>query len=570
MDAIGDPDIAESPTQDGQQAYAFRGATGLRLSIIIPVRNRWGPLVTCLEALAQQKDPPEFEIVIVDDGSDSLFPWDRVPPKLQTRLRLVRQTPLGISAARNAGVGAATGEVLVFVDSDCVPHAAFLRRLTETIDQCPQDVAFQAGLVGGESTVVGRMEGLRLAATLQLLLKSDGHVAYLNTSGAAFWRSYANRFQEFFDVGVLRGEDTIVLARLAKERILPRFVSDAVVEHRPIAPVFKYVLGHFWIGYHTGYARDCLNGDPRIRMSFRHRRSMLGLMWDMAQERKLNRALLVLLLAAYVVELCGRGAYRLLGMRRGRVDVLSLSVDPVRTSELVYHVLEGANRRAGARITYLTAWTLVQAAGNVGIRDLIRSFDVCYADGMGVVLALFLTSCRRIKKVTANDFFEQLCQEAAYRKLSIALIGGEERIAGEVADRLRGLYPALDIRLTAAGYFGSDGEESIIHRLRESDPHIVFVGMGQPRQEQAAQRWSAALPRQVFFCVGGLFDVISGRVPSPPRWVRKTGFEWLFRLVHSPRLLWRRYLVGIPLLTFLLLRDQFGRARCGRNEDSRC
>ena len=44
--------------------------------------------------------------------------------------------------------------------------------------------------------------------------------------------------------------------------------------------------------------------------------------------------------------------------------------------------------------------------------------------------------------------------------------------------------------------------------------------------------------------VGGLFDYYSGRIPRAPLWMRRTGLEWVFRLVQEPGRLWRRYLVG--------------------------
>lgn len=61
--------------------------------------------------------------------------------------------------------------------------------------------------------------------------------------------------------------------------------------------------------------------------------------------------------------------------------------------------------------------------------------------------------------------------------------------------------------------------------------------------------------------VGAAFDFHSGRVAQAPRWVQRSGLEWLFRLVREPRRLGRRYAVSIPLflgritLQLLGLRD---------------
>ena len=50
--------------------------------------------------------------------------------------------------------------------------------------------------------------------------------------------------------------------------------------------------------------------------------------------------------------------------------------------------------------------------------------------------------------------------------------------------------------------------------------------------------------------VGAAFDFHSGGRPQAPRWMQRSGLEWLFRLAVEPRRLWRRYLVNNPL--FLL------------------
>jgi N-acetylglucosaminyldiphosphoundecaprenol N-acetyl-beta-D-mannosaminyltransferase len=47
--------------------------------------------------------------------------------------------------------------------------------------------------------------------------------------------------------------------------------------------------------------------------------------------------------------------------------------------------------------------------------------------------------------------------------------------------------------------------------------------------------------------VGAAFDFHTGRVRQAPRWIQRSGFEWLYRLCREPRRLWRRYLKNNPL-----------------------
>ena len=75
-----------------------------------------------------------------------------------------------------------------------------------------------------------------------------------------------------------------------------------------------------------------------------------------------------------------------------------------------------------------------------------------------------------------------------------------------------------------------------------------------------AAHW-AQLDAGVLIGVGAAFDFHSGRVRQAPRWMQRSGLEWLFRLAVEPRRLWRRYLVNNPLFVGRLLLQATGLRR---------
>jgi GT2 family glycosyltransferase len=97
-----------------------------RFSVIVCTRNGRERIANCLEEIGKLAGGP-FETIVVDDGSDDgtadhvaeHFPW----------VKLLRLDPCGLSAARNAGAAAATGEILAFTDDDCAPDHEWLARL---------------------------------------------------------------------------------------------------------------------------------------------------------------------------------------------------------------------------------------------------------------------------------------------------------------------------------------------------------------------------------------------------------------------------------------------------------
>ncbi len=105
-------------------------------SIVIPTFDRQKQLGDCLNALAALDYPRErFEVIVVDDGS-------RIPPEpvlaaFQSRLtvRLVCSPHNGPAAARNMGAQKAEGELLAFMDDDCVPASNWLKAMATSYQQ---------------------------------------------------------------------------------------------------------------------------------------------------------------------------------------------------------------------------------------------------------------------------------------------------------------------------------------------------------------------------------------------------------------------------------------------------
>jgi N-acetylglucosaminyldiphosphoundecaprenol N-acetyl-beta-D-mannosaminyltransferase len=85
-------------------------------------------------------------------------------------------------------------------------------------------------------------------------------------------------------------------------------------------------------------------------------------------------------------------------------------------------------------------------------------------------------------------------------------------------------------------------EEEVVRIIHESGAGIVFVGLGCPKQDHFAHDMLGRI-HAVLICVGAAFDFHAGKKRTAPKWMQRAGLEWLHRLCHEPRRLWRRYLV---------------------------
>jgi len=102
----------------------------MKISVIIPVHNSWVYLMECLEGLRQSQRHPDT-VIVVDDGSTEHVSLPSTP--FDCRLLTLPGGPRGPAFARNRGVQASNGDVLVFFDSDVVPHPDTLGRIEQQL-----------------------------------------------------------------------------------------------------------------------------------------------------------------------------------------------------------------------------------------------------------------------------------------------------------------------------------------------------------------------------------------------------------------------------------------------------
>jgi N-acetylglucosaminyldiphosphoundecaprenol N-acetyl-beta-D-mannosaminyltransferase len=138
----------------------------------------------------------------------------------------------------------------------------------------------------------------------------------------------------------------------------------------------------------------------------------------------------------------------------------------------------------------------------------------------------------------------ETCQAGLERGYRHLLFGGAEGVAAALAEALRARFPGLQIVGTHTPPFRdlTEAEDrAVVDRINDAGPDIVWVGLSTPKQE----RWMAAhlgrIQAPVMIGVGAAFDFLSGRKPQAPRWMQRSGLEWLFRLGTEPRRLWPRY-----------------------------
>jgi N-acetylglucosaminyldiphosphoundecaprenol N-acetyl-beta-D-mannosaminyltransferase len=166
-----------------------------------------------------------------------------------------------------------------------------------------------------------------------------------------------------------------------------------------------------------------------------------------------------------------------------------------------------------------------------------------------------------VGRVYGPDLLLEVCDIGRAQGLRHFFYGGAPGVAQELAARLAARFPGLAVAGTHSPPF-RDLDPAELTALRAevaaADPDIIWVGLGTPKQERFMAGPGRSLSAALLVGVGAAFDFHSGRIPQAPRWMQRSGFEWLFRLCTEPRRLGPRYLVTNTLFIIRLAAQKLG------------
>lgn len=208
-------------------------------------------------------------------------------------------------------------------------------------------------------------------------------------------------------------------------------------------------------------------------------------------------------------------------------------------------------------IHFLAASPTVTARHDAAFRAVLNRADLNVADGMAVVWALRLFGCQA-QRVTASSGFELLCRWGLARGLRHYLFGGFPDVVERLRTSLEQRHEGIHIVAADSPPFRPLSDEELrrtAESMRRARADLVWVGLGAPKQILVAERLREFGSAPVILTVGAAFDFVSGAKRRAPEWMQQAGLEWLHRLTHDPKRLWRRYLLGNPQFIAGVLAD---------------
>lgn len=209
----------------------------------------------------------------------------------------------------------------------------------------------------------------------------------------------------------------------------------------------------------------------------------------------------------------------------------------------------------GSDFHFLNAYSIALADSDGEYRKCLAKATYNFPDGKPIsVLSRFRST--QITQVRGPKFFEDVMNVGRRCGIRHYLLGSTPATLLQLQTSLERRYPGVEIVGAFSPPFRAMEPEERAEqddRIRASGAHLVWVGLGTPKQDFEAARLATEGFHAV--AIGAAFDFSAGTKAEAPAWLSKVGLEWLFRFASEPRRLWRRYLLGNLIFLRAVIRE---------------
>jgi N-acetylglucosaminyldiphosphoundecaprenol N-acetyl-beta-D-mannosaminyltransferase len=230
--------------------------------------------------------------------------------------------------------------------------------------------------------------------------------------------------------------------------------------------------------------------------------------------------------------------------RSSSVAILGVPIDNV-TMEDVLRRIDRSIREGGFhQIATANVDFLINSIHDRELKEILSACYLVLPDGMPLVWASRLMGASLQERVSGSDLVPRIIELSARRAYRIFLLGSDEVSSNGAARWVAQHHPSTQVVGRCCPEYKDLDEmdhETILRQIDAAQPDILLVAFGSPKQEKWLSMHRHRLRVPVCLGVGCSFDLLAGRLPRAPVWMRDCGLEWLFRVWQEPRRLSLRY-----------------------------
>ncbi|MEO5802633.1 MAG: WecB/TagA/CpsF family glycosyltransferase [Verrucomicrobiota bacterium] len=248
-------------------------------------------------------------------------------------------------------------------------------------------------------------------------------------------------------------------------------------------------------------------------------------------------------------------------MKIERVNILGVGISALNLDLAKQAFVEAVRAKTKGYVCVTGVHGVMESQDDERLRAIHNQAFLCTPDGMPMVWLGKLKGFKEMSRVYGPDLMLEIMEISREQGIRHFFYGGANGVAQELKLRFEKRFPGIQIVGTYEPPFRplNSEEERELHRvLNETKPDVFWVGLSTPKQERFMAEYLPRFDVTLMVGVGAAFDFHSGSVKQAPRWIQRSGLEWLFRFCMEPKRLWRRYLKNNPRFVYKVACQFFG------------
>lgn len=241
-----------------------------------------------------------------------------------------------------------------------------------------------------------------------------------------------------------------------------------------------------------------------------------------------------------------------------RVNILGVGVHAINMQDALAVIESTIQSGAKGYVCVTGVHGVMEAQHDSAFCDTLNQSLLTTPDGMPTVWVGKAYGHTQMERVYGPDLMLRVCELSVTRGYTHFLYGGAPGVADELKAALERRYPGIQIVGTYTPPFralNADERVRLSDLVSASRPHLFWVGLSTPKQERFMVEYLPRLSTNVMLGVGAAFDIHTGRTREAPDWMKRSGLQWLHRLLQEPRRLGRRYLINNPAFAYHIARQ---------------
>lgn len=247
-----------------------------------------------------------------------------------------------------------------------------------------------------------------------------------------------------------------------------------------------------------------------------------------------------------------------------RVNVLGVGISVLNLESAVSTLADALKSGRRGYVCVTGVHGVMESQSDDALRQIHNRSLLTTPDGMPMVWMGRLAGHKTMSRVYGPELMEHVFEWTRKSGHTHFFYGGNTGVAEELKQKLEARYPGIRIVGTYTPPFRPltpEEDAALARQVADLKPDFFWVGLSTPKQERFVASYSQKLDAKILLGVGAAFDFHAGRVQQAPRWIQRSGFEWLYRTLKEPRRLWKRYFKNNPLFVWKILGQKLGLKR---------